>query len=405
MAKRVQVDFHGNAQPFINAANKVQHKMKEIVGLGEFLKGGLVTALGGGTIAAIAEHMGTFAKNIQDASKRLGISVGQVIELKKAAHQAGVEFESWYLVKRKTESFLQDVVNGKNGSFAARLGITSDNARSMRWTDALAKALEANASRADLAKLVGPRAVDWVQGSRKEIIEYLKSNKKDINAEAVDTMARFKLELEFLIEEIEIGLLPALSRLVEWIEKHVTKGLDTAEAKRNAIRAGAAASGVTIDRNAQMGIFPSKESFLVSNLGSAFGMGTKSKAQADKFLKEAGFTPEGIAVFWKTMAQENQKVEDKEKNREASRQRRIKELENGPRVEDRVPTQASLSKEFATNQFLKIGGLMGIDVTYRLERLGYEQLAVQREIRDILAGRNESAPELDSEPINLGAAL
>lgn len=360
--EKVTVHVGGDGTGFHRAMSGVEERVKRFVGLAEGLKGALAGALGGFTIGEIVKSMSEFARSIEDASKRLHLTIKEVYNLKRATQEAGQSWESMFKANDKAEEFLAKIANyqatPQQMAVASKYGLKGDEASGM--TAALSM-LRQGANRSELAELVGQKEAGIMTGNRKSFLNQSKS----VDAEAISKMARLSVEMELLTDEIKAGVIPALIGFVDGLMSYSRKVLQ-------------------FDAKALVSFEQA-----IKTPGFLTSKGFKWEREA---FKQFMNTWDGIAEGDKNS---NKAIEDKRKEMIKAYEREQKEL--------KLPVDRKrpfiMSGELPSNQFLKVGGLLGVDTNYRLERLSKKQLETQMSMLDqlimiqgLLGGGSEQRP-------------
>lgn len=371
MSKKVQVDFIGNDTQFERTAKRVMGNVNKLTGLSTALKSSLVGALGGVAISQIVSHMSEYAKAIDDASKKLSLTIDETYELKKATKSVGMEFESMFGVRSKMEDFLQSLVDMDNVVFSTigqKFGLKGQE----RWLDALRTMLKGGINRNELSKIVGPETANWLNSPSTRKM-FMAEQGGGINAGAVSELANFKRELGLAADEIANNFLPAVAEVVKFIDTYILQGALASAAANNAAEAAGMKKAQELGIQKTGGFFSTLFSKTIRSpkilakiwteqgrkeLGREFGPGGWQSAM---FSGNEDVRKAAQAAYNRTLKLAGSSAEAR---RQAALERE-KALAGPPDRQRIVPPSAITT----SNPFLQIGGLMGVDTMSRLMTL------------------------------------
>jgi hypothetical protein len=432
---RVKIDISGDGSGFHKAMAGVEERLRGLKSKVGFSFGETFAALAGGaTITAMIDNMANFAKEINNASRNLGVTTERVQQLRVAARHAGKDLSVFEGIFSKSESFASKalVPNSKEANIAARLGITPGDLSGPNGLskDALVSkmlkgtgGMSRNVAEQLIGGVVGKKNAGFLVGNKDEITG--KSGIGTVSNEDLNKMTELKENFEDLIDVVRIRMIPVFNDVVDAAEKFIAwasdaltinKGMSDAKEKfasQNGTRAGGwrtaaieASTGLQL-----LGATVAHGTGISSLLGKiAPGkFGESLEHDYDTILNKHDELKYGkgvndSAVVAKAASSVVAKVastrEDLERAAAARRARHKEEQAemNGPTTRER-PTKRTnnslvLGEEGgggSANSMLRIGGLMGVDSTYRLERVGNETNKLLRQIRDRLAPETEQA--------------
>jgi hypothetical protein len=330
-----------------------------------------------------------FSRSINETSQKLGISIDKMQKWRIAAREiGGTEFIGQVMTRLAANA--QDPTKDK---FFQSLGVKSTDVRGAKALNPsdLLQAVVAGAAKLGqasgsgiLSKLTGRGTGGALIGKAEEISHL--DEIKTIEAENIRKLALLGFEYDNLIDTIRTALIPSLLDFAEWLSKTWHKFTDSSETDRTKIliaRHEAEMEGKEVSTAKAMAEysllllkrpFQSKEESTQSfneMIGRVFG----DKAQAAVI----GATP-----------QIDKEIKDYRAKLEADRQKKIaefdaKQKELGGRVNraelPSIPAKSLLENKLTGGSpLLKIGGLMGIDASYRLERLSQKSVELLYQI-------------------------
>jgi hypothetical protein len=255
----------------------------------------LIGMVGIGTAAVAIEKTVESAKGLVDASERLGIGVENIQVLKKAAADAGAEFETLEktferidVARRK--ALTPGVANqGARQSFAA-LGVGAEQLRSMTAAQLFMGPMAATARSTNPEALAGPMR-DILGKGFGEMIPVLKTNFDELGASMkkyggimdAETAVKLKAlsdQFTMLAQIIAANLGPALVKLAEFIYTNLLKG---GKALAGA-SASAGAGTATMSGWQQAKMYPQMLGWGANDLFHRVFMG-RSEEESKKYIK------------------------------------------------------------------------------------------------------------------------
>ncbi len=213
------------------------------------IKAGALIATGavaaGGAIFALAKKSSDAASEIYDMSKRTGLSAERLQELKFAAEQSGVEFESIAMATKLLTDRMSDVANGSKTATKVfeKLGITvlDNNGQLRKMEDIFPEVIrslskmenetERNAIASDLfgrsaAELIplmsqGEEGMDALSKKAHELGLVLSDESVKAGEEFGDKLDALKASFGAITTKIGLAFMPMLTKLADWISTHM----------------------------------------------------------------------------------------------------------------------------------------------------------------------------------------
>jgi hypothetical protein len=414
---RVKIDIRGDGSGFHKAMGKVEDRLKGLKEKVGFSFGETFAALAGGaTIAAMVENMANFAKEVNNASTNLGVTTQRVQQLRIAARHAGKDLGVFEGIFTKSEGFASKalVPHSKEANIAARLGISAadlSGPNGLSKDALLTKMLQGtngmsrNVAEELMGSVVGKKNASFLVGNKSEITG--QSGIGAVSNEDLNKMMELKENFEDLIDVVRARMIPAFNDLVDWAVKFVAKVSETKEvhdsattqmekyATEHGTKKAFLSPGQIFNRvstfwklagNEALGMTGLRNTQQVSEARDKIFKGYyQSKYGKDAFTSGMSVVPEAVA---KVVATREQLAIAAANRRQLHADEQA--AMNGPTTRERPVIKTSnaliLGGEGgkASSGNVHIGGLMGVDSTYRLSRIGEETNKLLREIRDRL---------------------
>jgi hypothetical protein len=425
---KVKVDADGSG--FHNVMTKVEgrvHKLGHQLGHG--LKDNLVAFFGAATVGVAIENMVHFAHEIEQASNRIGIATDKVQEFRTIARHAGKDLGFFETVFRNIEKSAALAIGGdsKKAGIFKKLGISDDELKHLNKADLLSKMMKGTAgmdrtvAEQLLGGVAGPKNGGGLMAVRNEIANPDSLNITKVSPEDIAALAEAKRNWDDMAESMRAKLIPALVSVAESILNFCTnlkQGFQVVfayvEALLNNIKNFSFKGGVK-------GLIEGNESATVGSLKQAWNFVTGKQgvketfnnvwdefANGGKKVVTGFFGEDAVKAAEDAAATMGQVTLDEDKaNAEADAKRKADLAEEekakaGPVNREAAPAKAAkegkelLDKTLkGSNEFLKIGGFMGVDATYRLERLSQETNGLLRQIV-----KNTTPPEDNGQTLD-----
>lgn len=428
---RVKIDVTGDGSGFHKVMSGVEHRihgLKEKVG---FSFGETFAALAGGaTIVAMVDNMANFAKEINNASSNLGVATDRIQQLRTIARHAGKDLDVFQGIFTKSEAFASKalVPGSKEANTAARLGITQADltgANSLSKDDLLKKMLTGtngmsrNAAEQLLSGAVGKKNAGFLVANKEEITSG--KGLPGVADEDLAKMAELKESWEDLIDVVRARLIPVFNNLVEWAQRFTAKASDAlvlqgkmGDAKeefaaKNGTRAGFWKSAGIEAATGFLNFGAIVYHPFAKLFGSDETLGHRYDQVLDwhdklKYGKGVNDSPEVAKAAQKGLEQVVATREELERASAARRNKRKEEQEAMKHGGDReAPVTKTSNKLVLSNGSgggdaqVKIGNLMGVDSTYRLERIGVETNDILKKILAKIGPADGEQPDLPDE--------
>lgn len=385
---------------------------RKIAGLSSKLGGTIGGLFAAGAIFAAVRNMMEYADSIQNASDRLGITVERVQELQLAAKIAGKELNVFELAFRNIDKAAQNALSGDSTamkSFAA-LGVGAQQLKSSNRNDLLNATLGGAMSLNDrsnaamyLGKVVGDKVADSLIGMSGNILNPEGMGFTPVDEETISSLSRANAEWTVLMEEVKtVGMADlahgltgfinvlyrfksAIAVVVAYVSELIA-GLENFNAKRGlkAVKENPKAALDLFTGAGQMQYF----------LEWIFGDKGDTDENANSNLTGLGKIMEGflgkdtITNAENAAAAAGQVALDEE----AARNKRIAAL---TKKTNRTGTpnrdkDISLGGVSGGPSGVGIGNLIGVNASYRLERLNVEHNKKLDTIIELLRKGNEN---------------
>jgi hypothetical protein len=386
----VNVHVNANGAGFSRTMDALENRVHGLShSLTHGLKEAFVGLVGAGSVGLLVENMVSYAESIDRASERLGIATDRVQQLRKVAQHAGKDLEVWDAIFRNVDKNAQKalVPGSKEANVADQLGLSNEDLKHLNKDELLKKALESTKSMGRteaeglIAGLVGPKNAGFVLGHREDIL----SGKGNIVSDSdLAALVEFKHSLEDLTDVVRVAIIPALVSFAHFLTDLFAHKVDN---EKSLSQMDAEAAAINSNKG---GKEPSwwarvKAEAKFENVATGIVTGTdeEKKKVYDK-AKEDYITGLYGADVYKDMMKTFEpppSLVDKLKEAQDARKKAREEEQNALKGDvNRVApvTKTAAAKDLidkdikGNNAFLKIGGLLGVDGTYRLERLSQE---------------------------------
>jgi hypothetical protein len=402
----------------------MQNMEKRVHSLGHEVSHGLKEAfvgfVGAGSIGLLVENMVSYAESITRASERLGIATGRIQELRNAARHAGKDLDAFDSVFRNLDKSLSKslVPGSKESNIADQLGLSQSDRAHLNKDDALKKMLEATKGMGRteaeqlLGGMVGPKNAGWLIGHRESILSGTGNLVGDKDLQA---LVDFRHNLEDLSDVVRVALIPALTALIDWATHAIARTvqgsrtmdeMDTEAQSIYASKHNGAAPNAAWHMFNQTAYQTALYAESVNPLHNEEEKDATIKKIQEAIIRKTYGADVSEELFKTFKPSENATVLDKLKDAQEARRKEREEEQQalaGP-VDRKAPvtkTPKQSDKELLDKQLkggselLKVGGLMGVDATYRLERLTQTTNDLLREISDKLNPPDSSPNTLD----------
>ncbi len=409
MGNHVQIKVGADGAGFNRVMGQIE---KRVEGVGHHIsstfKEGLVGLIGAVTIGAVIDNMAKFADTITQASDNLDIATDKVQVLYRASKLANKDLGMYDKVFSNQLGFRQAAQ--KPGSAASKvasqLGFSPDELQHLNKYEFLKKALEATTkmdrsqAEALLGTVYGKKNAGSLLAQREDILggQGAYASDKDLQ-----DLNRLKDAFEDLTDLITASLIPAFMKLIEWITGKVisfvsnTKSMDEmdAEAGRIADNMGKppinAAAGIVSDA-----VYQGQILFPKGN----------TQAEKDAFIEEAKaaniarkYGEDVLKELQKTYTPSetvSEQYAKKKADREKARAARDAELNGPDNVTPKLEKDATVKAPEqlkGNNPYVQIGGLLGVDLNYRMLRLSEEANKYLRVIAENTEPTNNNGEE------------
>ena len=434
--------INGNANGALGAINSTQ---KAIHSLSNELNTGLRnTLIGAFSIEAIKEAVVStieFADNIKKTSDRMGVTTDNVQALRIAARDAGKDLGSVEKAFNSLEKSSRKALSGntKTKNAFANLGISEDDLKHLDKMSLLQKTMQGagkmgrSEAEGNLTNIFGSRGQAGVLMAMQPKL----SNFSDFKAEEkskgaiasdddIEALAEVKDRWEEIIDGIKTSAIPVLSWLLDAI-------FDFGHGVKQLVELVGTYIGALVGSIQGVNIGGLIESFgdnlitgwkaLFTNLWGIISGKLSVSDVIDNAItegqKQIGNTmSKGFGVNMDTVNQvvqeellrqgeEDSKIANDRAKKKQDRLNEQNKMNDDPnrQPDSHKEKKSLLDKDLKDkNEFLKVGGMMGVDTNYRLERLQTEANELLRDIRDAVKGDDNQLPSEDDQPEDFSGA-
>ncbi len=390
---KIDVDAKG-AQAGMAAVQKHVKALGSTAGqLGSSLKGGIATVLGVATIGGLVHSMADFADEIQNASDRLGVASDRVQNFRIAAKRAGYDLGAFDKIFAQMEkSFSGALGGGSQMDILKKFGLSKDDVAHLNKADALQKILEGSQNMSDslargnLSKIFGSKGSNALMAMREDIL----SGNPDriISADAISQMDEFMDAIADTRDAITQGLLPAFTELVKWISEKTTGFVEDTS---NGNKMYAEASALYANKYGKEASSPFNPLTIAEGVAyqaniagaNAFHSGEDRKKAIAAAQKQYISNLFGEDIY-NDLMKDFQATPNLLDNLKASQEKRRKEradrqamlaggvsrLASGGKEKDSEAIAPSAN--LGGSDLVRIGGILGVDARYRMEKLSIQ---------------------------------
>lgn len=435
---RVKIEVGGDSTGFHKTMSGVENR---ITGLkskmsGFNLGGSLASIAGGIGIASLVRGAMDFARSIEIASERMGTTVQRTQQLRTVAYLAKKELGDFETIFAKVNTFGNAALapGSKESNIAKKFGITQEDLtgqKSLTNEQLVGKIFKSSLNMdpsvgQNLLKMVFGKGSSWITPEVRQ--NYLnKEIKPTVSSEDINKMLELRDAFEDLADTVRIGLIPVFNKLIEWVLNLVgsyiqgTKKMDSLDLAANSSymsRHGgqgsklSAVAQTAIQTNYQMMIAgisanpytspDEKKSKIDAHARATLTMIYDKQAADDAFKNYTPSKPGGLATIFDDMIAKRKERAAERAARDAARGTGHPDREAPPTKDSTVKAaKGVLDNELkgGKNDFLKIGGLMGIDSNYRLQRVAEKTNQILGDIYKLMLQEqnSDSNPEPDPE--------
>ena len=350
---KVNVVVGANAAGFNRTMGEVGGKVKELVGLSSMLKMSLAAAFGGAVIGEVIKNLVDFSNEVVKGAAALDVTTENFQALKIAAREAGTNMEYVEKIFQRIEKSASDALGGAADKMKALqlLGMTSEDAqldkvtylsKMMQGAGRLERGQAVEALRTLIGTRADPNKLMALQPTLAHFDEYKRRKEAGgafANDADLEKISQLKDKMNALFDALKVKLIPVLAEVIVWVLKFV-----------NSL------------------VFTIAHLYRYTALKWDAQRGASNDTQMDVFFKQTAMEK-----------RQNQKAEEKAEQ-DAKAARLLTQLDTNSHPTAEQPVQGKLG-ELPSNQYLKIGGLMGVDTNYRLQRL---QVDLQRQANNYL---------------------
>jgi hypothetical protein len=357
---------------------------KGVANLGGSLKGQLAAAFSVASIGLITKSILDFGDEIQTMANNLNISTNQAQRFAWAARNANVEITTMAKAMNTLDKAMSEAKGGDTAKagLLAKLGFTSDDINNLKPEDALMKMLQQskkqprNVTQTLLTQLgIRPSDSGKILGAREDILN------KDIPLASPDQIAKLDAmgdAFTNIITIVKIGLIPSLlaasKSLLAW-------AADLASRRQKQMAFEVAAEKEAIKNGEYVGDLTA---FAIrSSAGAAWTMGSGTWDQVSNEAEQRIYGERGVkagkAAMGETSWVDNiaRQVDDliTTLNKPADKNKKsLPFTREAIEKEDKLKLGkvSAPAESLGSNEFLKVGGMLGINAQYRLERLTSE---------------------------------
>ena len=413
MANHVRISIGADSSGFQRVMSDVEGKVHGFSHrLGEGLKESFVGLIGAGTVLALTEHLAEMAHQIELVSDRFDIAIDKVQMLQTIARRGGKDLSFMETVMRNLDKSRGLALRGettddiKRQGIFRQLGVSESDLKHLNDFDFLQKTALGSIGKTNgaqlLGTLAGPKNGNALAGMAKEFDDT--DNIPVADAESIKALADAKREWGDLTEKIQREAIPVLVSVTKAVIdfcNNLKQGFQVAfayvEGLINNIKSFSITGGikglVSGNNTAKNGALKNVWDFLIDKQGiketfngiwDSFANGGK-KVVTGFFGEDAVKAAEDAAT---TMGQVTLEEDQKNAEEDAARKKAIADEEarrNGKRDNKPAPSNENNKnlldkKELPGPATLKIGGTMGTDAQFRMQRLAETTNELLRQI-------------------------
>lgn len=393
---------------------------RKIAGLASGFGNAIAGFVSVSVITSAVKNMMDFADNIQDASDRLGVTIKRVQELQTAAKLAGKDLGLFEKTFQNIESAAHAATNGDKKVMAkfAALGLSPEQVKTSNKNDLLtalltgAGGMDRSSAEAALSGIVGKKNAGTLLGMSESITNPDSMGVPPVDDNTINGLADMNDQLTIFIDRWRNEVMPYVLSVANFF-------LDLFRSIRQAIDVTVAyiynlfsdftnsplfkafekiASGNVYQGLRELGKIG--QSNLIANskvitdtvmfkqsLGSALGeaWNTTVSNTLGKTAMEAGRTALNESVM--DVATENENADKTLEALRAARKKRQQEYASNTNRTDNTPKAPGnllLDGSVGGSNGATYGNLIGVNASYRLERLSMESNQYLSEIKDLL---------------------
>jgi hypothetical protein len=400
MAGKVAATFTADGVGFekvVASLEKRVHGLSHKVGHG--LTEAFVGLIGAASFGALFESFVRFSDEIEQASKRIGITTDRVQELKKAGRDIGRDLGAFETVFNNLDKGARYALKpgSKQAAAASQLGLTQGDLQNADRDTLMQKMLRGTEGMSDaksrglLAEMVGNKNAGWLLAGKEQI---LSGEGAKASHDEIAKLRAFKDSLEDLTDIIRVGLIPAFTALIDWVQGTLgrtiqgSRTMDEMDKEAQLIymqkHGGQLPGTFTTDLLKQSSYQVTLAAISANPLANDAEKAAKIKKLQEGFISNMygddvwqelnkTFKPSERASIWDNLkaAQEaRQKAREREDAEMKGPAGRVAPVST-TKESKTLPLDSDL-KNGSNN--LSIGGTLGIDPIFRLTRLNQEQI-------------------------------
>lgn len=379
MAKgEVKFDFNANGAGVFRVTNAIKKEISSVKSHVQHELGGIKDALIAGLgIHAVSEMIGaalSFGKEIRRSADELGVTIDRAAQLKMVMESIGKDSDALVLAMGKVQKYMSDAMSDATKmDLLKKFGIGEEDFKDFNFDRVLRKYLEASkgmgqAQAQQMGNLLFGRGMGaaLIFGREKLLKE---PEETGLKAAQLIEISQLTAKFKHLREAIEILILKALIPFGEWLIKSKARKDDIAETYGQRFveasqlfreKYGREPNKFNLETTGAIGEFKS----MFASLGLADSEKILRKTLEDQFDKEIAekvmrLTPvtKGVDAFTQSLKDAEEQAKREEEDRKGQ----------GPILPTHGEKLGALSSG-ASNPFLQIGGLMGVDINYRIAR-------------------------------------
>lgn len=437
MAAKVNVILGMDARGFSQGIDKATKQINDFskTTIGE-LKSSFIKLAGGATIGAMVANMADFSKEVRVSAAALGLSIKQVQQLRTIARHANKDLSDFSAVFRFMNTFASNALGkegglsktSKEGQIAAKYGITAEdltgpkslsNFNLMKKFATAAMKIDPAQARQDLKSVFGPKNILWMSSQMKDLA------KPDLFPTAeqgdIDVIADLKDAFMDLTDIVRTYLITGFVNLIEWIANLTssyakgTKTMSDLDKEAQSVymskhggKLPGTAGYVAKHASYQIGLaainanpFQSRESkdVMIANMQKNFIKDIYGEGIWEEVIKNVKVTesPKGTVANWmenlaKTRAERQAKRAAEDKARGEGHPERAAALHTKGKEGGAI---SALTGEFP---LVKIGGLLGMDLAYRMFRVSEQANVWLEKIYNAVSTTAKDIEETKEDP-------
>ena len=395
---KIQVDMSVNAVNFNKQIHQAGEQIHGLSGISEGLKGTLATAFGGATIAIAIEKMIDFADTTIKGADALNVSVKQFEALRLMSEETGTSMDAVSSAINKIGLSADEALEGNAKKMAALhfFKLNKDDLKTMSDFQLLQKAFENTKGQTRETVEAGLRQIGIkrpgeLMPAREQLGGFKEfTNEKDAagllpNPEDVKHIQELKLQFDSLSNSIKSEAIPLFAWFIP-----IVFGVIDAFRKLGVYMGTIVISSISRYTDTMKGIWDTAKSLYTHTDNAISGKETFTQAYKGYNEDASNISDDLYDKFKADNSEDSNLIESELKkiDDEAEARKKASELADSIFKKDQeekekgtanreVPTEKET--KFGSNQYLKVGGLMGVDLNTRLSQITIQGVEYARQ--------------------------